>query len=261
MKHRSSNRYVFDCDACLRAILLLGFMALLIWLIQTQQLSLYINPKFSGLVEIASYLLFPLFITQLLTIFRPAYTLPNHHSHSGGWLYFPFIFVLGLAAILPNNTLNANLVNAKGLNSQISASTTPSSEMSRPLAPALRQMSVINVTDRDYTEIMSELQFFPQDYIGKEITMTGFVFKPPEASNSQFSLVRYVIVCCTADALPYGVLCELKDAANYEEGTWLTIKGLIQQAAYGDQTVSAIKVTSLKRIQEPKDPYVFPPGQ
>lgn len=263
MKHRSSNRYLFDFDAFLRTIILLGFMGLIMWLIRTQQLTLYINPRFSGLVELASYILFLMFVTHLLTIFRPAYAFSDHHCHGSRFLlYLPFLFVLILAFALPDNTLSSNLVNAKGLNNQAQTpALTASYEMSRPLAPALRQMTVIDVSDHDYTEIMNELQFFSQDYIGKDITMTGFVFKPPEASSSQFSLVRYVIVCCTADALPYGVLCELKDAANYKEGTWLTIRGVIQNTTYDDQTVPVIKITSLKQVQKPKNPYVFPLDQ
>ncbi len=133
--------------------------------------------------------------------------------------------------------------------------------MSRPLAPQLRQLSSIEVIDRDYAEIMSEIQFFPQDYIGKEIVMTGFVFRPPGVAANQFSLVRYVVMCCTADALPYGVLCELPDAAKYEEGTWLSIRGFLQRTTYEDKTVPAIKITFRKQVPEPKNPYVFPPSQ
>ncbi len=262
MKHRSKNRFLFNFNALLRTVILFGFMILLIWLIKTQQLNLYINPKFTGLVEITGCLLFPMSVAQALNILQPAYSLSDHHnhSHSGFWMYIPFLIVLELAFAVPSNTLNANLVSAKGLNSQLSAPAS-SYEMSRPLAPKLRQMTSIDVTDTDYTEIMSEVQFFSQDYIGKEIVMTGFVFRQPGTTNNQFSLVRYVIMCCTADALPYGVLCEIKDAAKYEEGSWLSIRGIIQKTTYEDQTVPVIKITSIKQVQEPKNPYVFPPGQ
>ncbi len=260
MKHR----YTFDAHALMRAIVLFGFIALLMWLVNTYQLTLYINPRFKGLIEVAGWLLFPMAIIQSLCIVRSSYAFepaPHSHSHNSGWAYIPFILVLMLAFALPDNTLNANLVNSKGLNSQLSAPAAGGYEMTRPLAPKLRQMSQIEVTDRDYAEIMNELQFFSADYIGKEIQMTGFVFKPPEAANNQFSLVRYVVVCCTADALPYGVLCELKDAAKYKEGTWLTIKGVVQKTKYEDRSVPAIKITSLRQVPKPKEPYVFPPSQ
>ena len=258
------HRYIFDAHALMRASVLLGFITLLMWLVNTHQLTLYINPRFSGLIEIAGWLLFPMAIIQALSIIRVAYAfeqVPHGHSHNSRLAYIPFIIVLMLAFALPGNTLNANLVNSKGLNSQLSAPASSGYEMSQPLAAKLRQDPLIEVTDRDYAEIMSELHFFSQDYIGKEIQMTGFLFKPQEATSSQFSLVRYVVMCCTADALPYGVLCELQDAAKYKEGTWLTIKGVIQKTKYEDKVVPSVRVISLQRIPEPKAPYVFPPSQ
>ncbi len=258
LKHRSRSRYVFDLDSFIRALILLGFIIMILSLIGSEQLTLYIHPKFAGLVELANYLLLPLLAAQLLAIFRPAHPLHQQHSHNSRWTYLPFVIVLALAFGLPNHTLNANLVSTKGLNSQ--AVSTTNFEMSRPLADALRQAPVIDVTDKDYTEIMNELQFFPQDYIDKEISMTGFVFKAPKLAPNQFSLVRYVVVCCTADALPYGILCQLSAGAGYEEGTWLTVKGRIRQASYEDKMVAAIQITSIKKIPEPEKPYVFPPG-
>lgn len=260
------NNYIFDSHALMRAIVLFGFIALLLWLVNTYQLTLYINPRFKGLIEIAGWLLFPMAILQALSIVQVSYAFEQapampRHSHHSRWAYIPFLLVLTLAFGLPGNTLNANLVSSKGLNSQLAASPSGSYEMSRPLAPKLKQLSTIEVTDRDYTEIMSELQFFSQDYIGKEIQLTGFVFKSPQDANSQFSLVRYVVMCCTSDAVPYGILCELPDAAKYKDGTWLTIKGVIQKTKSEDKVVPVVKITSAQQIPEPKAPYVYPASQ
>ncbi|WP_333594238.1 TIGR03943 family putative permease subunit [Anaerospora hongkongensis] len=260
MRHKLRSKYVLDWDALLRSAILLGFIILLIRLIKTEQLTLYINPKFSSMLEIAAYLLIPMLAAQLLTIYRPIAPLHEPHKHGSRWSYLPFIVVLLLAFALPDHVLNANLVGTKGLNSQTAASTMAVYEMSRPLAATLRQAPLIKVTDKDYTEIMNELQFFTQDYVDKEITMTGFVFTPPGATPKQFSLVRYVVVCCTADALPYGILCEAEDKADYEEGMWLTVTGRIQQVPYEDKMVPSIKLTSVKKVPEPKAPYVFPPS-
>lgn len=248
----------------MRAAILLGFIALLAWLVNTGQLTLYIHPRFAGLIEIAGWLLLPMAVLQALSIVRAASPFeqrPHAHSHNSQWTYLPFLIVLILAFALPGNTLNVNMVNSKGLNSQLAAPPATTYEMSRPLAPQLRQMSRIDVTDRDYAEIVNELQFFPQEYAGKKIRMTGFVFRPPETPKSQFSLVRYVVMCCTADALPYGILCELEDAAGYQDGTWLTIEGVVQNATSEDKTIPLIKITSLQQVAEPEAPYVFPPSQ
>lgn len=243
-----------------RSLILAGFLALLVWLINTQQLSLYINPRFSVLAELSGFVLFAMFVVQAATIIRSA-SLRNGshgHTHGGQWSYIPFVIVLTLAFWVPGNTLNANLVSTKGLNSQLSVAAKDLKDMPRPLADELKKTKFIKVTDRTFTEVMSELQFFPDDYMGKEITVTGFVFRPPAATKQQFSIVRYVVTCCTSDALPYGVLCELPGAEKYEEGTWLSLTGVIQTAKYEDRLVPSIKVTNQKVIAPPKNPYVFP---
>ena len=258
MKHRVKTRYCFDWDTFIKAFILFGFWGLLAWLNWTQQLTLYIHAKFSGIVTLAGYLLLPLFLIQFMTIIRPVGNNCCSHQHSRFLTYIPFLLFLTLAFGLQTNTLNATMAANKGLTTE--KSITPSTlQMSRPLAG--KQLSSIPVTDQDYTEIMNELEFFSQDYIGKEISMTGFVFRPPAVSSTQFSLVRYVIICCVADALPYGVLCELKNAGSYEDGTWLSIQGVIGHAVYEEKSVPVVKITSVKKIKEPKSPYVFPPAE
>lgn len=226
-------------------------------LINADELSLYINPRFTTLLKISTLLLIPLMFVQAFAI---VITQNTSHSHCSSWTYLPFILLLLLVFAFPGNTLNASMVNNKSLNNQ-PASSPNTYEMSRPLADKLRGTSKIEVNDHDYAEIMNELQFFSQDYIGKQIQVTGFVFRGPADTGTQFSLVRYVVVCCTADALPYGILCETKDAAKYQNGTWLSIKGIVQTSKYEEQTVPSIKITSLQQVSEPKNPYVFPLSQ
>lgn len=257
MEPRSRKPDSFNNGAFLQSIILLGFIILLGWLDITNQLPLYINPKFIILTESSCYLLIPMFVIQLLSALLPA---PNNneqhcHHHSGPWKLLPFLAVLIIVFAVPDNTLNANLVNNKGLNTQISDSV---QDVPRPLAPELKLLSLIKVTNLNYTEVISEINGFPNDYIGKKVMITGFVFRNPELAKNQISLVRYVVMCCTADSLPYGVMCEGANVENYPDGTWLSIEGVIQMSKYEDKNVPAVKITSLQPIKEPKEPYVYP---
>ena len=91
--------------------------------------------------------------------------------------------------------------------------------------------------------------------------MIGFVFRSPALLPNQLSLVRYVVSCCSADALPYGVMCEVKDGGKYKEDQWLQVQGIVQMGKYEDRPVAMIKVVSAKQIQPPENPYIFPPSQ
>jgi putative membrane protein len=257
---RRRRKQYLDAHALLRSVILGGFLALLVWLVTTRQLSLYINPRFNTLIELSGYVLLPMLIVQLLSVirYRSIGDYAAGHEHHGKSGYLPFVVFLVVAYMVPGNTLDASLVDNKGLNSRLATVVNSVKDMPRPLAAELRSTRSIKVTDRTYVEVMSEIEWFPQDYTGKEITVTGFVFRPPGVSGNQFSLVRYVIVCCAADALPYGVLCELAGADKLRQGTWLTLTGTIRMSRHGSKDVPAIKVTSHKAIEQPKKPYVFP---
>lgn len=243
----------------IQSLLLLGFIILLAWLDITGQLPLYINPKFIILTELSYFLLIPMLVVQLLEPLLPARNAEdNCHTHSTTWKYVPFFAVLLLTIAVPENTLNASLVSSKGLNSQTSVSASSIQDLPRPLAPAFSKMSTIKITNLNYTEAVCEINDFPQDYIGKEVTMTGFVFRSPGLASNQISLVRYVVMCCTADSLPYGIMCEGTDTENYPDGTWLSIVGRVQMSTYEDKNVPTIKITSLQKIEAPQEPYVYP---
>ena len=257
-RNRSINN--FDINAFIRAIILLGFISLLIWLSITEQLPLYINPKFLLLIQLSCFLLIPMLAIQVFDALLPANTTDEHHCHtpSGFWVYIPSLAVLVLGFAIPDNTLNANLVANRGLNSPINKAVTSTQEVSRPLAAELSQMELIKVTDLNYTEAVSEVTDFSKDYIGKKVSMTGFVFRSPGLKSNQLSLVRYVILCCTADSLPYGLMCEISDAQKYPVGSWLSIQGVIQMSTYEEKAVPVIKIISATPIDEPKKPYIFP---
>jgi putative membrane protein len=244
----------------IQSVLLLGFIILLSWLDVTKQLPLYINPRFTVLTQLSYILLIPMFVIQIIDTLLPvgASNEQHYHSHSVFFKYIPFFLILILAFVVPENTLNANLVSSKGLHSQSAVIATAVQDLPRPLAPVFKQMEKIKITNLNFTEAMFEINNFPKDYIGKKVAMTGFVFRSPGLASSQISLVRYVVMCCTADSLPYGVLCEGIEAKNYPDGTWLSIEGIIQMSTYDDKEVAAIKIISVQQVEEPKEPYVYP---
>ncbi|SEP10263.1 TIGR03943 family putative permease subunit [Propionispora vibrioides] len=254
MKPRKRPATAFHWEALVRFLLLTGLISLFVWLDMTDQFSYYINPRFSPLVRYAYWLLLPLLVIQFFDLLLPS---PSHTHHHYG-KYLPFCIILLLAVLLPDQMLNASLVASKGLNSQTTVLATAVASQPRPLKEALQQAETIVVDSNNYTEVMSEINDFPQDYIGKKLTMTGFVFRSPGLGDRQLSLVRYVMVCCAADALPYGVMCETADAKKYPDGTWLSGTGVIAMGRYKDQDTPVIQLTSVEKVAAPEKPYVFP---
>ena len=66
------------------------------------------------------------------------------------------------------------------------------------------------------------------------------------------SLLEFVVVV--------GFLCELDNAKDFADNTWVNITGEITKGDYhGD--MPELQVTSLKEIDKPTDEYVFPPDE
>lgn len=82
---------------------------------------------------------------------------------------------------------------------------------------------------------------------GLEMDLEGFVTGAGEGS---FSLTRFYVSCCAADAVPYSVTVESPD--HYEDDTWLRVSGWLGKA--GDEYVLIPDV--IEPIDVPKDPYL-----
>lgn len=68
---------------------------------------------------------------------------------------------LFLAFYLPSSTLDANLVGTKGLNTGVIA---VSEEELADFAATMQQISMIEVTDQNYINVISALRLYPEKY-------------------------------------------------------------------------------------------------
>ncbi|MDK6804074.1 TIGR03943 family putative permease subunit, partial [Lactobacillus mulieris] len=62
---------------------------------------------------------------------------------------------------------------------------------------------VISVTTENYMEVMEVLYDYPDEFAGKRLEFTGFVYNDPSDKNIQF-LFRFGIIHCIADSGVYG---------------------------------------------------------
>lgn len=245
-------------DSFIKATILLGYIIFLSWLLGTHDIRFYINPRYSHLTEITVNTLLLLLVIQGVQVFYiKKESQCNHPPTKWNWtVYIPFIASLVLALALPSSSLDAKLVSMKGFNTRIIVTDKQSLPESTILQ--LQQTSTIQVTDQNYTYVLSELTLHPDNYVGKKLTLVGFVYKDSSFSSSQLALIRYVIFCCSADAMPYGLLCQLPEGQNYPTGTWLNVHGTVQVSQYQNKALPIIYVDSATPIDEPDRSYVYP---
>lgn len=284
------RQFSFHPEAFLKSLILLGFSMFLFWLVASNEIVFYINPRFVWLTKSAAALIFLMFLIQAGNSFGQTASAHDHgHAGRGGMklVLLPFVVTLLMAFLLPHQALDASMANNKGVNlgtrpaaSGQSGSTalpgdvaetqtnnnngssqglTAQAEDPVQLKIAeIRKSALINMNEDNFTLITNEVNIYPDRYVGKEITMLGFIFKGQDYPPNQFGLVRYVIACCSADAVPDGFMCECDDAPNFGTGEWLNIRGTIKMGQYENSAIPVIKVASFSKAQEPQNPYIYP---
>ncbi|UKS29971.1 TIGR03943 family protein [Paenibacillus sp. HWE-109] len=122
----------------------------------------------------------------------------------------------------------------------------------------LYQKDTIVVKPEIYMEILSSIDLFKNNFIGKKIELTGFVYREENMTNSQFVVGRFAVSCCSADATPYGVMIEFPTAQTYPKDMWVKVTGTIQNGSYNGNDIFTIKATQIAKIEKPESPYVYP---
>ena len=110
------------------------------------------------------------------------------------------------------------------------------------------------IDDKHYVDYLNEIGSNHKEYIGRDIEVTGFIYKEASMKDREFALARYMMTCCAADMQMVGYLCHAHEAVNFPSGTWVKINGKLEDEK--DNVV--IHVDNIERIESPEEGYVYP---
>ena len=117
--------------------------------------------------------------------------------------------------------------------------------------------------------------FTRKDFEGKDVELIGqLVPSKPKAgaksagSTVSFKLLRLVMVCCAADAIPVAVKIETRlSVAEIHEMQWVKVTGRVHYRPrskadsdgvdYGDQPEPVIAADSIRKISAPREKYLY----
>ena len=116
----------------------------------------------------------------------------------------------------------------------------------------LHDFHVIN-----YMEVMELIYLYPNDFVGKKVTYTGFVYNDPQTKGYQF-IFRFGIIHCIADSGVYGLATTGSDQ-TFKDNTWVTVTGTITVNYYQNlkQSLPILNLTEIKEVSQPDNPYVY----
>jgi putative membrane protein len=87
---------------------------------------------------------------------------------------------------------------------------------------------------------------------GTGVDLTGFVTHPKKGPEGTFSLTRFYVSCCAADAVPYSVVVLSK--GDFPDDTWLRIEGTLGDTSDDGFVIDPEDVVE---VDEPKNPYLY----
>lgn len=126
------------------------------------------------------------------------------------------------------------------------------------LAEELKLADDIKVTEENYLDVMTVLDLYIDDFVGKEMEIVGFVYREPDFQDHQMVVARFSMTCCVADSAVYGTMVEADFAHEYVNDTWVKVRGTLQKSTYHDLTIPLIQLREIEVVEEPHQPYVFP---
>ena len=85
------------------------------------------------------------------------------------------------------------------------------SEQTEYIAVNIAELYYLSKTDKDYTE--------------KKYMVRGVVFRNEKFASGTFGLLRFMIVCCYADAVPMLLPIEADNADSFDTKSWVNVYG------------------------------------
>ncbi|AOZ94395.1 TIGR03943 family putative permease subunit [Paenibacillus crassostreae] len=281
----------------IRAVILLGFTFYITHLVSTGNIIYYIAPRMTPYVKYASILLFGIAIFQVYLALQSnreeneescdCVHIPSRSLIVNIGTYSLFILPLVMGFMMPDTAMGSSVASIKGMNlsadqsllQTLSTSKTP--KTSAPLSEEdteltklfpsdeytedyallgmrLYKKEMITIEEEGYMELLTSIDLYIENFIGKKIKMTGFVYREDDMLSNQFVISRLTMQCCSADTAPYGIMVESVDATNFAEDTWVELTGTIGQTTYNSNEIMKIDAISLTPTDASATPYIYP---
>jgi putative membrane protein len=121
---------------------------------------------------------------------------------------------------------------------------------------------LIEVNEKNYLKVVEDMGKNINNYKGKKIIISGFVFKKSNFNEDEFVVARALISCCAADSEFIGLMCKWEGSNKLKDDNWVKIEGIIDVTTYKDEDaesiIPAILVDKIEKIDKPKNEYIYP---
>jgi putative membrane protein len=269
----------WDKQGLFHAVLLFSFHLFFLWMILSGNSIRYLSMRLFPFLYFAAAAFLLLTIVQIkksrVHVHEPACECGHHHhTHNQSSLkkvisYVLLILPILLAVIVPYQVPGSALAAKKGVQIGITSNSPAVQAASiqsndtdddpyEQAANELKKKDKIVVNDDNYFKVLSVLDQYTDQFVGKKIQINGMVYTDPDSLAGKKEIGRVLIACCFADATFYGIPIINHDTKKIKQDTWISVEGTIEKMTVKGQTIACIKISKTKKISVPKNPYIYP---
>lgn len=226
--------------------ILAGFGSFIYYLFTTARINAYIHPKMH------SYVLMAMIIFGILAVVQVGQIFNTRRSGEIRWGNFIFIIPLLLVVAIDPTEIGVQALNNKGI------------VIDNHYHKEEIDINDHNTSDAQKFKYMAEHLAEQSDIMeGKEIKLTGFVYKGNGCKENEFILSRLIMSCCAADSWIQGIRCEWEDTDGLAENQWVEIKAKVKYIPNYNketeeiETLPILKIQSINKVATPTNPYIY----
>lgn len=227
------------------------------YLIKTNNLILYVHPRYVEFTDIASIITILFSLVCIYIFFKNVHTnfIDFKFSFSFGGLA---LLLLMVSILLPPKSLTSATVTQRGIGDSLKTNKQDISIASNPFL----DMSSINYEISDWLNLFY-LDTDIENYVGKPVKISGFAYingfeNANTSENKYFKLARFVITCCAVDARPVGLIIKYNESlAKIEKDKWYRVEGTFIVDKNIDRNFPIVNATKFEIINEPEKPYIY----
>lgn len=277
---RFKRRYGVNVETILRLIFLLGFTIFYYSTIRTDTVYNYVHPR------VIPYIIFAMISFIIISILSIDELFRIRRKDTKMINYIIFLIPLLIAFIIPAKTIipesiSLNIANAEGIpnvkfkdGTSYMKNNTRDEDFDLDISPEIADLYTdiinnrenkfilegdkISINNDNFIDWLDRIYMNTERYEGKTVEIIGFVLKDWNYKKNEFIIARFMMVCCAADTQAVGFLCDYDKAPELEEGSWIKIKGMIQNKVFNDEEKLILRIESLETVNKPANEFIYP---
>lgn len=232
---------MIDRTRALRGVVLATWAGFFTWLWISGEMTRYLGPRTYWVIVFGAVALGAAAAGHLVSLRSGSHPRPVTRGDALGAVVL--VLPIALALALPGAQLGAQAASRKASAGGFAAAS---------LLPVPDPGEEISFREIHYGSESAEYAGAAGIAGGVEVELVGFVTHPAGAPGD-FSLTRFYVSCCAADAIPYSVPITAPTGEKPPEDDWLRVTGTLVDSPDG----WVLEATDVAPSEPPEDPYLY----